>query len=294
MTLDGGSNMRVEPLGEFVGADIDGIDLSRPLREEEVDFLRYAVSRYGVVRLRGQQLTDRQLMAMSGQFGALDVSPGYAGSGGAAGGEDDEVAKFVAVISNVVENGKPIGGLGDGEAVWHADMTYIASPPAMCALYALEVPPSGGRTGFLSLYHAFDTLPPALRERAARLQLKHDATYNSAGEVRRGVVVSDDPRHTPGWVHPLVATHPRSGRKLLLLGRRRNASIVGLPLDESEELLDRLWEHTARDDASWHQTWEVGDVIMWDNVATMHRRDSFPSDTRRVMHRTQILGSALA
>lgn len=83
-------------------------------------------------------------MAMSGQFGALDVSPGYAGSGGAAGGEDDEVAKFVAVISNVVENGKPIGGLGDGEAVWHADMTYIASPPAMCALYALEVPPAAG------------------------------------------------------------------------------------------------------------------------------------------------------
>lgn len=287
--------MHINPLSECLGADIEGIDLSRALSTVDVDFLRSALSSYCVLRVRKQSLTDEQLLDFSEHFGQLDVSPGYSAFGESPEAvASDRVPKYVAVISNVIENGKPIGGLGDGEAVWHADMTYIASPPAMCSLYALEVPPAGGDTAFLSLNHAFETLPSALRERVERLQLKHDATYNSAGEARRGVIVRDDPRHTPGWVHPLVVTHPRSGKKILLLGRRRNASIVGLPLEESEALLDQLWEHTTKDQMSWRQQWQVGDLIMWDNIATMHRRDSFPRDTRRVMHRTQILGGRLA
>lgn len=287
--------MHIKPLGEFLGAEIEGIDLAGELSEADVDFLRDALARYCVLRVRKQSLTDEQLLDFSAHFGQLDISPGYAGFANPSQRQDgDRVQKYIAVISNVIENGKPIGGLGDGEAVWHADMTYIAAPPAVCSLYALEIPPTGGDTAFLSLNHAFETLPVALRERVQRLQLKHDATYNSAGGLRHGVVEYDDPRHTPGWVHPLVVTHPRSGRKILLLGRRRNASIIGLPRDESEALLDQLWAHTTQDQISWRQQWQLGDLIMWDNIATMHRRDSFPSDARRVMHRTQILGSRLA
>lgn len=286
--------MQLQPLSPHLGAEIQNIDLSRDLSSADVECLRDALDHYGVLRVRNQQLSDDQLMAISAHFGELDISPGYVrGSESQSQEVGRTAAKFVAVISNVVENGRPIGGLGDGEAVWHADMTYIASPPSMCALYALEIPPVGGDTSFLSLHHAFESLPAPLRERVEQLQLKHDATYNSAGGVRRGVVECDDPRHSSGWVHPLVFKHPRSGKKILLLGRRRNASIVGLPLEDSEALLDRLWAHTTAGDDCWHQQWQVGDLIIWDNIATMHRRDSFPSDSRRVMHRTQVLGTPL-
>lgn len=286
--------MQLQPLSPHLGAEILNVDLSRDLSSADVEFLRDALDRYAVLRVRDQHLSDEQLMAISAHFGELDISPGYVPQGEPNGREAGRKAeKFVAVISNVVENGRPIGGLGDGEAVWHADMTYIASPPSMCALYSLEIPAVGGDTSFLSLRHAFESLPASLRERAQRLQLKHDATYNSAGEVRRGVIECDDPRHSPGWVHPLVFKHPRSGKKMLLLGRRRNASIVGLPLEESEALLDQLWAHTTGGEGHWHQQWQVGDLILWDNIATMHRRDSFSSDSRRVMHRTQVLGAPL-
>lgn len=286
--------MRLTPLTDHLGAEVEDIDLSRPLADVDLATLRDAVANYCVLRFRNQRLSDEALLDFSAQFGQLDIQPGYVPKSAdtpAVGGE--RVAKYVAVISNVIDNGKPIGGLGDGEAVWHADMTYIPAPPAICALYALEVPPEGGDTYFLSLNHAFETLPEALRERVQKLQLKHDFTYNSAGEVRRGVVETDDPRHSPGWVHSLVVRHPRTGKKLLLLGRRRNASIVGLPLEESEALLDQLWAHATRASQAWSQRWKVGDLVMWDNVASMHRRDSFPRDSRRVMHRTQICGAPL-
>lgn len=287
--------MHLTPLSPSLGAEIQGLDLSRDLSSTEVEFLRDALDQHGVLRIRGQQLSDEQLMAVSAHFGALDISPGYVQESDSSKSDNDaQAAKYVAVISNVIENGKPIGGLGDGEAVWHADMTYIASPPSVCALYALEVPPVGGDTSFLSLTYAFESLPEKLRNRVERLQLKHDATYNSAGEVRRGIIECEDPRHSPGWVHPLAFKHPRNGKKMLLLGRRRNASIVGLPLEESEALLDQLWAEATRNQGDWHQQWKVGDLIIWDNIATMHRRDSFPADSRRVMHRTQVLGVNLA
>jgi taurine dioxygenase len=285
--------MRITPFSAQLGAEVEDIDVSRPLPASDVTRLRDAVAQYCVLRFRGQRLSDAQLLDFSARFGDLDISPGYVASDETVGADGERAAKYVAVISNVVENGKPIGGLGDGEAVWHADMTYIAKPPALCALHALEIPSAGGDTYFLSMQHAFETLPEKLRERVQTLQLKHDATYNSAGEVRRGVAVTDDPRHSPGWVHPLVVRHPRSGEKTLFLGRRRNASIVGLPLDESEALLDQLWEH-ATQSAHWRQHWQVGDLLMWDNVASLHKRDSFPSDSRRVMHRAQVLGTSLS
>ncbi len=288
----------ITPMSASVGADISGIDLAHPAEPGAIDRLRRALGEHGVLRFRGQNLSDAQLLQFSRNFGDLDINPGYAVPSLGVEPEKeanqaDETGKYVAVISNVIENGVPIGGLGDGEAIWHADMTYIAAPPAACLLYALEVPPAGGDTGFLSLSHAYETLEPTLRKRLDGLQLKHDATYNSAGEVRRGITERSDPRHTPGRVHSLVVTHPRSGRKMLLLGRRRNAYLIGLDLDESEALLNAIWEHVTQAQNTWYQQWKVGDVIFWDNLATMHRRDAFPRDSRRVMHRTQILGTEL-
>jgi len=196
----------------------------------------------------------------------------------------------IYVVSNVVENGVPIGSLGAGEAAWHTDMSYLENPPKASMLYALEVPPAGGDTYFCSMYRAFDALPDALKRRTAGLMLKHDATYNSGGYVRQGTVPTDDPMRSPGVFHPLVCTHPETGRRLLYLGRRRNAYIQGLSVAESDALLDELWAYATASDMAWQHHWRVGDVVLWDNRCTMHRRDSFAADARRIMHRTQIKG----
>src|SRR5262249_12721860 len=124
------------------------------------------------------------------------------------------------------------------------------------------------------------------------LRIKHDGTYNSGGYLRAGVAQSDDPRTSPGAVHPLVCTHPDSHRRCVYLGRRRNAYIVGGDLAESEALLDELWSYTTRDELAWYNIWRVGDLVMWDNRCTMHRRDPFDPATRRIMHRTQIRATA--
>jgi taurine dioxygenase len=140
------------------------------------------------------------------------------------------------------------------------------------------------------MYLAYETLAPELRRRIEGRMCRHDASRNSAGELRRGFVDASDPSQTVGAEHPIVRTHPVTGRKALFLGRRRNAYIPGLPLAESEALLDALWAHATQEKFSWYQQWQKGDLILWDNRAVMHRRDAFDPATRRIMHRTQIKG----
>jgi taurine dioxygenase len=159
-------------------------------------------------------------------------------------------------------------------------------------LYALEIPPTGGDTSFVDMYAAFEGLPAELRRKALGLRVKHDGTYNSGGYVRQGVIPTDDPREAPGTMHPLVCTHPESGRRMLYLGRRRMAWLEGFDLAASDQLLDEIWDHATRRQFIWTHRWRVGDLVLWDNRCTMHRRDPFDSNTRRVMHRTQIKGSA--
>jgi taurine dioxygenase len=144
------------------------------------------------------------------------------------------------VISNIKMEGAPIGGLGDGEAIWHADMTYVDTPPMAAILHALEVPPSGGDTYWANMYLAYETLSPELRKKIEGRKAVHDATYNSAGMKRTGYEEVTDPRKAPGARHPLVRTHPETGRPCLFLGRRRNSCILGMELAESDALLDEL------------------------------------------------------
>jgi taurine dioxygenase len=169
-------------------------------------------------------------------------------------------------------------------------MSYLEDPPKASMLYALEIPPAGGNTYFCGMVHAYDSLSDTLKRRIAGMMLKHDGTYNSGGYIRQGVTAVDDPMTSPGAYHPLVCTHPETKRRALYLGRRRNAYIQGLPLAESEALLDELWAIATREEFTWHNQWRVGDVVLWDNRCTMHRRDPFDPDSRRVLHRTQIKG----
>lgn len=278
--------VQVLSTGKALGAEIQGVDL-RDVSEQGFRVIHGAWLEHLVVLFRGQQLSDEDLIRFSRRFGELDWAPVQE-----TGRRFVEGHPEIYVVSNVVENGAPIGSLGAGEAVWHTDMSYQDIPPKASMLYALETPPEGGDTYFLNMYAAYESLPVALRERIAALSLKHDATYNSGGYLRQGMAAVDDPVRSEGVYHPLVTTHPETGRKALYLGRRRNAYIGGLAREESEALLDELWQRATREELSWGHRWRPGDLVLWDNRSTMHRRDAFDPGFRRILHRTQIKGKA--
>jgi taurine dioxygenase len=279
------ARLGVVPTGAGIGAEVTGVDLGH-LAEDDFVAISRAFVAHSVLLFRGQRLGDDGLIAFSRRFGALDWAPVQENGRRFVDGKPE-----IYVVSNVVENGVAIGSLGAGEAVWHTDMSYLEDPPMASMLYALEIPPAGGNTGFCNMYAGYAVLGETMQRRLAGLKIKHDGTYNSGGYLRAGVTASDDPRTSPGAVHPLVCTHPDSGRKCLYLGRRRNAYIIGLELAESERLLDELWAAATRDDFTWYNTWRVGDLVLWDNRCTMHRRDPFDPAQRRIMHRTQIKGT---
>jgi taurine dioxygenase len=278
--------LNVVPTSAVLGAEVRGIDL-KSLDDVQFAAFKRAWHQHEVLLVRGQTLSDQDLVAFSRRFGDLDWAPVQE-----TGRRFVEGIPEIYIVSNVKLNGEPIGSLGSGEAVWHTDMSYLDVPPMASMLYALEIPPVGGNTSFCSMYAIYDALPAALKQRIATLKIKHDGTYNSGGYLRQGVTPTDDPRTSPGAVHPLVCTHPDTGRQMLYLGRRRNAYLLGLELAESEALLDELWLYVERPEFSWEHVWQVGDLVMWDNRCTMHRRDPFDDSARRVMHRTQIKGSA--
>ena len=278
--------LNIAPNKAVLGAEVRGIDL-KSLDDAHFAAFKRAWHQHEVLLVRGQTLSDQDLVAFSRRFGDLDWAPVQE-----TGRRFVEGIPEIYIVSNVKQNGEPIGSLGSGEAVWHTDMSYLDVPPMASMLYALEIPPVGGNTSFCSMYAVYDALPAELKQRIATLQIKHDGTYNSGGYLRQGVTATDDPRTSPGAVHPLVCTHPDTGRQMLYLGRRRNAYLLGLELSESEALLNELWQYAERPEFSWEHVWQVGDLVMWDNRCTMHRRDPFDDTARRVMHRTQIKGSA--
>ncbi len=269
-----------------LGAEIRGADLSKPLAQNDVAVIEEAWRTRLVVVVHGQSLSDPQLLAFSKYFGELDP-PGPNPYGEPFNKEFPEIN----VISNIVENGKPIGNLGDGEAVWHADMTYIDVPPKAAILHSLEVPPAGGNTYFADMFAAYATLPADLKKSAEGKIVVHDASRNSAGLLRKGYKEVTDVRETVGARHPVVRTDPETGRKALFLGRRPNSYAVGLEVADSEALLDALWAHATQQRFAMCHEWQVGDLLMWNNLSVLHRRDPFDPNSRRIMHRTQIKGS---
>jgi taurine dioxygenase len=276
----------IKSLDAPLGAEISGVDLSEPVAQTDIDAFEDAWRKRLVVVFHGQSLSDPQLLAFSRRFGDLDP-PGPNPYGEPFNKQHPEIN----VISNVVEAGKPIGNLGDGEAVWHADMTYVDVPPKAAMLYSLEVPPGGGNTYFADMFAAYETLPADLEKAVEGKVAVHDASRNSAGMLRKGYKEVTDVRETVGARHPLVRTDRQTGRRALFLGRRPNSYVLGLDVAESEALLDAVWAHATQPRFAMCHEWKVGDLLMWNNLSVLHRRDPFDPKSRRVMHRTQIKGS---
>ena len=284
--------IEITPLSAAIGADIIGVDLSGTLDDETFATIYAAWLDHGVLRFRDQRLSDPNIVDFSRRFGELDLAP-VSGHGRAA----VEGLPEMFVISNVVENGESIGSLGDEELLWHTDMAYTEEPPKASCLYALSVSDTGGETGYIDMHTVYDTLPTDLKRQIEGRTIKHDSVYTLDGFLRDGNGQRINPDEIDvstiaGPSHPIIRTHPETGRTALYLGRRQNTYANGLTVDASEALLDRLWEHVSEQapTASWHQDWCVGDFLIWDNRRAMHRRNSFPAVSRRVMHRTQVKG----
>ena len=280
--------MKLLNSSKSLGGEIIGLDISKNLTQDQVNFINESWNERLVLVFKKQNLNDPKLINFSKYFGELDP-PGPNPYGITFLPEFPEIN----VISNVKnEQGTPIGNLGDGEAVWHADMTYLDLPPKAGILYALEVPENQGNTHFANMNLAYSELPAALKEKIDGKILIHDSAHNSAGMLRKGYSEVNDPTQTPGAKHPIVITDKSTNKKLLFLGRRPHAYIVGLEVEESENLLDEIWEHATQEKYTWTQQWEKGDLLMWKNLNVLHKRDAFDPNTRRIMHRTQLKGES--
>jgi len=277
----------VRPFAASLGAEVDCGDL-RTITGETFARLHAAWLDHLVLLVRGQHFTEpRDLLAFGRRFGELERAPGLVKG---QKPKDPDLLEL-AIVSNIREDGRPIGVLGDGEAVWHTDSSFYEVPPGASILYSVEIPPVGGDTGFANMYQAHDELPAALRARIAGRTIKNDLVHNTGGQTRDGYEEGGDIRHTPGPSHPIVRTHPETGCSALYLGRRPYAYVNGLPVEESERLLDEVWAHATRPAYTWHHQWRVGDVIIWDNRCVLHRRDGFDPAARRLMYRTYVKGT---
>lgn len=280
------SSVEVIPTRFALGAEVRCGDV-RGVDEKVKQALRTAWREHLVLLFRDQSFTPQDLINFTRIFGEIDRA---APDSEMPAGQNARFDPHISVVSNVVNNGVPMGSLGDGEVVWHTDHSYHEVPLAASVLFAVEVPPAAGRTGFVNMYRALDTLPAEIRAKIEGCTIKNDATYNSAGQIRRGMSPVIDVRKAPGASHPAIRTHPDTKHNALYLGRRPNAYINGMDVDESECLLNFLWGH-ATSQRPWFNEWKAGDVVIWDNRCVMHRREPFDPSHRRIMYRAQTQGT---
>ena len=283
--------IEVAPCRAALGAEVRGIDLTT-IDDAIFDRLHDIWLEHLLLVFRGQRFSADDLVTLVRRFGTPVTSSALHKRS-----LDERTANKVfslppevTVVTNVKENGKPVGILGDGEVVWHSDFSFKEAPTAARMLLAVEIPPAGGLTYFTNCDAAYDTLPDAMKRRLSGMTIKQANIVDTAMQVRPGASLDMDIREVPGPSHPVISTHPETGRNMIFLGRRHGAYVNGLSLEDSEALLDELWAHTVQPKLTYVHEWAVGDIVVWDNRATLHKRDAFQSDSRRVLYAAQVEG----
>jgi len=284
--------MKIEivPTDAILGAEIHGIDINQPIAGEDQTILRDALAEHLVLLFRNQTVAVDAQIRFAQVFGDLGAIADTLLGLGKRDYQGDEMPECVSVVSNIRQDGKNIGSLGDGECFWHTDSCFSETPPSASTLHSIEIPTEGGNTSFLDMVDALDTLPASLRRKVDGLSIRHSQVYDSTGAKRPAFDEVTDITQTPGPIHPIVRTIPETGRQVLYLGRRLSAYIPGLPVEESEDLLDTLWAHTIRDNRVFSHHWRLGDLLVWDNRTTMHHREAFDPTQRRRLHKVQVAG----
>lgn len=258
------------PSGAALGAQVTGLDLRLPLDAATIGGLRAAFLDHCVLCFRDQQISKADQVRFSGYFGQPVPHPTNTR-------DRDPDFPELTVISNIEEGGRAVGALGNAELAFHADLVFLYEPGTVSILYCVETPASGGDTMWTSGYAGYATLDAATKARIDGLE----AVY-----VHTNPAYNPDPPAT----HPLVTIHPESGRKTLFISPNAARGIVGWGEAEGRALLDQLFSHATQDRFVWRHQWRPGDLIMWDNRCTLHRRDGFDNSQRRLMLRTQMVG----
>ena len=259
------------PTGGAVGAEIRGVDLALPLDVDCVTRIKQAIWDHCVLFFRDQQIDETQQVRFTQYFGQAVPHVRK---------QRDRPVEEIFIVSNVKENGEEIGALGNAEISFHSDLSYLRKPGTLSFLYAVEVPRTGGATQWVNCYQAYETLSDSMKERLLGLRAVH----------RHYVEEQNPPKLVD---HPIVRTHPETGHQSLYVGPHLTKSIVGFDEAESRTLLEELYSHIMQPQFIWTHEWQVGDLLVWDNRPTMHRREPFPQTERRVMRRTQIFGDEI-
>jgi len=272
----------VQALESSFAREVIGLRLWEPLDDRTVDQLRELWAHHPVLVFRRQALSERELADFSALFGPLErvVRTEWA----------SPVVPEVGFISNLKDGqAKPIGGLGDGELQWHSDQSYMMNPATGAVLYAVELPPEGGRTSWVDLSAAYAALPDRLKQAVEDRHAIFSYVKRLAGYQGVDRVISDEAKQrTPPVLHPLVHTHPVTGRKALYLDSTTTIGIEEMDAASGSALLDEIYDFSTQPEFVYRHDWQVGDVVMWDNGLTMHRREPFDPAGRRLMKRTTI------
>jgi taurine dioxygenase len=286
----------VVPLTQHIGAEIRGLDLREKPDEETTRVIYQAWLDHLVIVFPGQKLSPEDLIRVTGYFGelseddyltlimkltfALSRPPKYFPKGYSS------LLPGIMLISNIRENGEPIGALPDGEVMFHHDMIHAEIPSKATLLYSVEIPSTGGNTLFASGYAAYETLDPAIRDRLEGRKAMHHYNY---GSTQRG-----DSRGTEAFAecsHPVFRTHEDTGRKAVYVNRLMTTGVLDMPPAQSEPLLNAVFDHSEKRDFVYEHVWRVGDLLLWDNRCSSHARTDFPTNERRLMLRTTVKGT---
>jgi len=289
------AGFEIVPMNAALGAEVRGVDLAR-LDDATFARIHDAWLEHLLLVFRVQSIDASGLVALARRFGTPVTSSNLHQRDLAerTANQIFDLPPEVTVVTNLQADGKPVGILGDGEIVWHSDFSFKERPTAARMLLAVELPPAGqGRTYFQNCYAAYETLSQDMKRRISGKTIKQGNVVDTAMKLRPGAQPDIDIRALPGPSHPIIATHPRTGRPMLYLGRRHSAYVNGLSLDESEALLDALWAHATDPRFGYAHNWAVGDVVVWDNQATLHKRDAFDSSSRRILYAAQVEGERL-
>ena len=271
--------VEVLPLSPAIGAEVRGVDLSKPVDCRTGALLLDAFHDHSILLLRDQQLTEPALVAGARWLGAL-------GARSRPAERRREDNPYIMKVSNIRENGEPIGSLPDGEMYFHYDMAFVEEPHRASFLYAVEIPSTGGNTLYANMSKAYELVPETLRRQLAdrRALQVYDYTTTERPDVDHGL---ERIRHF--W-HPLFITHPVTRRKSLYVSRLMTARIDGMDRPESDAILERLFGYAEDPSIIYEHVWKPGDFIAWDNFCSTHARTDFPGGERRLLLRGMVLG----
>jgi len=266
----------VRPLSPALGAEILGVDLRDPINGALKQELLDAWHRHLVILLRNQVLDEDTQVRFAETFGTL--------ASNTSGRTFSPRHPSVMLVSNIREDGKPIGALPDGEMHFHTDQCHQPIPAKATMLYAIEVPRQGGNTLFANAYAAYETLPDDIKQRISGRRALN--AYTTDTTLRS---TNYDDAKSSYW-HPAVRTHPATGRQALYVNRLMTREIEGLRRPESDAILQKLFDHQEQRQFVYEHVWRPGDILMWDNRCTLHARTDFSAGERRLLRRVTILG----